>query len=294
MTDLTIRKLDQDELEAGLKDVQEKGFVVFDSILTEKQCEHYKNLCKGVQETYEDHYYQSEKANKFHGSSSKSKVKLVYNLHNKHENFLSLIFDENVAYLNDRLLRDGSYKNSEPYQVHLTAARGLLGPCDAQQLHVDSNLPGASYVMVSQVFWALDPLTAENGATRVVPGSQKRRAFAGDGASYDDEVLLTCSKGSLIVVDGGVWHGSSKKQIDQERWLIVNSYSRWFMKPTFDLTRNTPQHIFDRLTDEQKTLMGFKYRTPLDEFTRTTRISERFEYDPYVLPDVNSFGNELK
>ena len=288
MKNLNIRELDQIELKTGLKDIQEKGFTVFESVLTDEQSNYFKMLCKNIQETYEDLYYQSSKVNKFHGNSAVSKVKMIYNLHNKHENFLPLIFDKNVDYINNKLLRDGSYKNSEPYQVHLTTARGLFGQCEAQQLHIDSNLPGTGYVMFSQVFWALDPLTCENGATRVVPGSHKRQAFAGDGVDYDDEVLLTCPKGSLVIVDGGVWHGSSKKHSEEERWLIVNSYSRWFMKPSFDLTRNTPQHIYNRLTSEQKTLMGFKFRSPLDEFTRTTRISDEFEYEPYSLPNINA------
>jgi len=147
-------------------------------------------------------------------------------------------------------------------------------------MHIDSNLPGVGYVLGLQATWLLDDFTSENGATRVVPKSHTRKLFAGDNVIYDDEVVIAgVKKGSIIVFDSSLWHGSSEKITDGERWIIVTNYSRWFMKPSFDQTRNTPVQIYNKLSDDQKKLLGFKFRPPVDEFSRITRISDEFEFE---------------
>ena len=62
------------------------------------------------------------------------------------------------------------------------------------------------------VLWALDDISAENGATRLVPGSHRRpfpAAVLDDLlAPVEDEVLATCPAGSAIMVHGDTWHGA--------------------------------------------------------------------------------------
>lgn len=276
------RKIDGKDLDKGIEEIKKIGFTIFESVLHEDVIEHYKSLCRTAHDTYAPFYKSSDKVTKFHGQSA---VKLVYNLHNKHEDFLALLFDDNVIYAGDKLLREGSYKDSEPWHIQQTQARGLKGPCEAQQLHIDSRLPGIGYPLVLQFFWVLDEFSEENGGTRVVPGSHKIKAFAEDGKTYDNENVVACPKGSLVIVDASVWHGSSAKRSEKERWIIIGTYARWFMKPTFDLTKNTPNHIFEKLTDRQKEIMGFKTRSSVDEFMRVTRMSDEYERDEgYILP----------
>lgn len=282
-----IKSLDKKTLDKGIEEVKEKGYTIFEGVLTDEQADYYRDLCNHVYDQHAQYYREGQTHKKFHGES---KVKMLYNLHNKHEDFLPILFNDNLSYMNDVLLREGSYKDSEPYQLHISTARGITGPADAQQLHIDSNLPGTGYVLMMQMFWALNEMTNENGGTCVIPGSHKRRTFAEDGKRYDDEVIVNCPKGSLFAVDAAVWHGSSEKVTQDDRWVMVNGYSRWWMRPTFEQSCNTPPHIHDLLTDEQKELLGFKYRMPLDEFTRTARINPEFEWDEnYALP-----GDQLR
>ena len=55
------------------------------------------------------------------------------------------------------------------------------------------------------VAWAIDDFTDENGATRIVPGSQRqnRAPTAEDGGHT---VALEAPAGSVIVMEGRVWH----------------------------------------------------------------------------------------
>ncbi|MEM7618352.1 MAG: phytanoyl-CoA dioxygenase family protein [Pseudomonadota bacterium] len=278
-----IRKLSKEELDHGIKEVKEQGYTVFENVLTPDQANHYRNLCDQIFDDYSHAYEQGKTDQVFHGDA---KVKMVFNLHNKHPDFIPLLFDENLAYLNNALLKEGSYNNAEPYQLHISTARGISGPAEPQQLHIDSNIPGSNYVLMMQMFWALTDMNDENGATRLVPKSHKKMAFAETGKHYDDEVVVNCPKGSLFAVDAGTWHGSSTKQEgSDDRWVIVNGYSRWWMRPTFDASLNTSKDVYDQLTDEQRDILGLKYKMPVDEFERTARISNEHHYhDEYSLP----------
>ena len=66
---------------------------------------------------------------------------------------------------------------------------------------------------------------------------------------------------------------------------MIYSYSRWFLKPDFNYYRNTPKKIFDKLTVEQKKLLGFYHVPPDDEFTRSsTRSHKAHKPINYKLP----------
>ena len=109
--------------------------------------------------------------------------------------------------------------------------------------------------------------------------------YAENGKKYPDELFLCAPKGSVIIFNGGLWHGSGTNMTDQTRWAIVYSYARWFFKPSFDFNKNMPSEIYRQMNDRQKELLGYKYNPPQDEFMRISARSEAFE-DPidYCLP----------
>ena len=258
------------------------GYAVVKSVLTEEQVTSYKKKVETVWNGYSEFHAVAANAQKFHGGNQS---KMVYNLHNKDISFVELIDHPIVMEVADTLLKEGSYKDCEPYILRLTSARSP-GPYSAkQQLHIDSNIPGLSSCLVLQTAWLLDDFTDKNGPTRVVPGSHRFSSFAEDNKSYDGEILVTAPKGSLVFFHGGIWHGSGENNTDQDRWAILNSYTRWFCKPAFDMCKNTTKEIYDQLNDVQKSLLGFKCLPPLDEFTRvTTKNPDNEGPFPYYLP----------
>ena len=77
-----------------------------------------------------------------------------------------------------------------------------------------------------------------------------------------------------------------KKIKEQDRWGMIFSYSRWFLKPDFDFNKNTPDKIFKKLNKNQKILLGFKSNPMKDEFTRASSLSYKFEKpSKYKLPN---------
>ena len=79
------------------------------------------------------------------------------------------------------------------------------------------------------VLWALDDITAENGATRLVPGSH-RLAFpaavlADPLAPVTGEVLAVCPAGSAIMVHGDTWHGARANHSAGHRRMLHLGYA---------------------------------------------------------------------
>lgn len=131
-------------------------------------------------------------------------------------------------------------------------SRAALPGQGHQALHADFGHPvepGAYQVCNS--IWLLDDFTPENGATRVVPGSHRRRAMPSDempdpAAPHPDEIQLTAPAGTVVIFNSHLWHGGTQnrttaprravhsyfthrdlpQQLDQQAYLRVNTYNR--------------------------------------------------------------------
>lgn len=264
--------------------IKEKGFAIISDILTKEECEHYKSLLEADFEKYSPHYF-IPKTSTSHSLQDKKNEKVVFNLHNKNYEWFRLFEHPTVINILDVILKEGSYKNSEPYHLLNISARTPLKDSGQQQLHLDSNLPGGDFPLIMVVLWMLDDFTKETGATRVVPGSQKLPYYAEDNKVYENEVLAEGKQGPVLIYNAALWHGGGINLTDRTRWGLVLGYGRWFVKPSFDFIKNTPQEIFAKMTDSQKELLGFRSYPPKDEFTRMRRRSETFDSpEPYQLP----------
>ncbi len=256
-----------------LKNIDTLGYAVLENVITSEECEHYKVLLEESYTKFSPLYATNENTTS-HGLDNKSNEKVVYNLHNKDISWYKLFENPKVLEVLDFMLLEGSYANSEPYYLYNNSARCPLKGNMGQQLHSDSRLPGINYCIVANVLWLLDDFTVENGATRIVPGSHKYRSFAENGKTYDEEVLITGKKGSALIFNANVWHGGGGNFNGASRWALALGYARWFIKPSFDYMLNTPKHIFEQLSENQKKIMGFYCVPAKDEFTRVRRRSD--------------------
>lgn len=74
--------------------------------------------------------------------------------------------------------------------------------------------------------WTLSPFTAENGATRVVPGSHLSGQEPDPARDYDNEaVSIEAPAGSFILWDARLWHGMGKNRSDAERAGLYTVYN---------------------------------------------------------------------
>ena len=101
-----------------------------------------------------------------------------------------------------------------------------------QPLHGDFGgpVPAAGYQVCNSI-WLLDDFTAENGATRVVPGSHRngrpaREALADPGAPHPDEVRLIAPAGTVVVFNSHLWHGGTENRSDRPRRALHSYFTR--------------------------------------------------------------------
>jgi ectoine hydroxylase-related dioxygenase (phytanoyl-CoA dioxygenase family) len=117
------------------------------------------------------------------------------------------------------------------HPVVLAAAEHLLGrPFRVRDLHGRNPLPGfgqqglhadwmertdARDVFVLTAIWMIDDFAADNGATRLVPGSHRiaralPKSLAQPAARHPEERIVTGTAGSVLVFNGHTWHSGRK------------------------------------------------------------------------------------
>lgn len=260
-----------------VQQIKENGYCIIPDVISNSECKFYRDLLELHASNYTQFYFNPKSKVSEYALEDKKNEKVVFNLHNKDIAWFKLFEHKSVTEILDVVLKEGSYNNSEPYNLLNISARSPLKNTGEQQLHLDSNLPGGDFPLIMVVLWMLDDFKKENGATRVIPGSHKFSSYAENGKTYDNEVIVEGKAGSVLIYNAALWHGGNKNLTDDTRWGLVLGYGRWFIKPSFDFMKNTPHDIFEKLTDQQKSLLGFDTVPPQDEFTRMRRRSDYFE-----------------
>jgi ectoine hydroxylase-related dioxygenase (phytanoyl-CoA dioxygenase family) len=103
---------------------------------------------------------------------------------------------------------------------------------EPQPLHCDAAaMPDEHGYWVCNTIWLLDDFTSENGATRVVPGSQDWRKLPQDVlrdplAPHPEEELLIAPAGSVVVMNTHAWHGGTTNRTDLPRRALHAFYCR--------------------------------------------------------------------
>jgi ectoine hydroxylase-related dioxygenase (phytanoyl-CoA dioxygenase family) len=131
------------------------------------------------------------------------------------------------------LSRDPVFSDLAEHPIALQAVRALLGwPVTLSNISANITGPGGGEMVLHadqgfapqpwggiqgvNIAWAIDDFTEENGATRIVPGShrQNRTPSAEDG---QHTVALEAPAGSVIVMEGRVWHRTGFNRTENRR-----------------------------------------------------------------------------
>ncbi|GAA1794896.1 hypothetical protein GCM10009682_15790 [Luedemannella flava] len=101
----------------------------------------------------------------------------------------------------------------------------------AQAVHFDAGVyPLPRDVEVeTNVIWALDDFTADNGATMVVPGSH--RWPAGRRPTPDELVPVVMPAGSAVVYSGRLWHAAGHNRSAATRRALICEHVVPWLRP---------------------------------------------------------------
>jgi len=152
-------------------------------------------------------------------------------------------------------------EQASTFQLHLTQVITVHPGSPAQVLHQDQlawdffQFP-EDYEVQCNTLWAMTDYTADNGATRVVPGSHR----AGPNQKYPPEagVPAVMKKGSVLLYTGKIYHAAGENQSDAVRQAINITYAVGWVRQEENQYLATPPELARTLPDDLLKLMGYQ------------------------------------
>jgi ectoine hydroxylase-related dioxygenase (phytanoyl-CoA dioxygenase family) len=190
--------------------------------------------------------------NSFEGFSTQR----VYALFAKTRLFDQAAIDPLLADVLDRVL--GPHQLSAPVGIR-------IGPGEkAQTLHRDDGIypvPEPHPPLVVNTMWPLDEFTAENGATRFIPGSHAW--VPGRTPTPDDRVeQAVMSPGSVLFYLGSLWHGGGANQTSQPRLGVILEYAAGWLRQQENHMLAVPRSTVRQLPQRLQELLGYNIYPP--------------------------------
>ncbi len=139
---------------------------------------------------------------------------------------------------------------------NITGPGGAAGLLHADQIFVPEPWPGAP--QGANATWCVDEFTADNGATRFVPGSHRLNRMPRPG---DEEraVPLEAPAGTLVVFDSRLWHQTGANTTgDRHRAAIFAWYTRPIYRTQENWFLSLDPSVRQFASDDLLVLLGYK------------------------------------
>lgn len=176
----------------------------------------------------------------------------VWNLINKGEVFRRLVMNRTAHELIRHVLGKDFLLSS--FTANIARKGGIAQPLHADQQYVPVATP---YAVVANCAFMLCDFTADNGATKVIPGTHLGQRYPVRGETYAS-LPVTGPAGSLLVFDGRLWHGTGANRTDAPRYGLLAYFSRPFIRQQENFTVSVAPEVLERCSPELKALLGFK------------------------------------
>lgn len=147
------------------------------------------------------------------------------------------------------------------FQLHLTQVIAIGAGEPMQTIHRDQwafdffKFP-KGYEVQCNTIWAMTDFTVENGATRVIRGSNKFE----DGLNFTEEATepAEMTKGSVLVYTGSVYHGGGANRSNQTRVGINITYNLSWLRQEENQYLSCPLEVARTLPTDLLRLMGYQ------------------------------------
>lgn len=190
--------------------------------------------------------------NSFEGN----RTQRAYGLLNKTRLCDRLVEHPRVLAVLDRLLLPN-------YLLSILQAINIQPGESAQLLHVDDGfypVPRPHPPLGAATIWAIDDFTEDNGATVVLPGSQRwGRREPGDA---DVRRPVVMSAGSCVFFVSTLWHGGGANRSTGARLAVTAQYCQPWLRPMEAFTLSVPPATARGLSDDIKRMLGYSIHPP--------------------------------
>jgi hypothetical protein len=116
-----------------------------------------------------------------------------------------------------------------------------------------------SPAVVANVLWLLTDFSAENGGTRLVPGSHLSGEQPARSDAYSaDSVAVTGPSGTAVLFDGRIWHGAGNNREDGARFGLFTTYCAAMCRQLENYPLGTAPEVVKSASPRLLALLGFK------------------------------------
>ncbi len=234
--------------------IQTRGYNVLPGYLTDEECKVLKgSMVKALEEF------------KPPGVSERSYLDqyLMHDLINRDINYGRLLEDPRLQQLIAPHLGE--------HWIMYAATSSSIPPHGknyASRLHVDCPRFYPGYIFNIGIIWALDDYTPENGALKILPGSQHSDETPDIEFFEKHCIQVFCKAGTALVFNAKIYHRTCDNSTDEWSHSMTLNACRSFMKQRMDWVRFIPNETSSQLSAQARRLIGFDTRLPasLEEF----------------------------
>jgi ectoine hydroxylase-related dioxygenase (phytanoyl-CoA dioxygenase family) len=153
--------------------------------------------------------------------------------------------------------------NCDSLQINLTQGIRINPGELAQILHPDSAMFPISnkpFEFMVNAMWAYSDFTAENGATRLVPGSHKWPE--GRVPRPEETVSADMPAGSVLIYRGSLIHGGGANRTDAPRTGVAIGYSLGWLRQSENQYLSYPAEVARHFSEPLRRLIGYNVHRP--------------------------------
>ncbi|WP_155060341.1 phytanoyl-CoA dioxygenase family protein [Streptomyces blattellae] len=231
-------------VDADFAAVERDGYVILEDLLTESECEEIRSAVTPLLDRTGRNTFEGERTQR------------VYSVLNKTRACDRLVDHPRVLALLDRLLMP-NYLLSQLQVINIQPGES------AQLLHPDDGMypvPRPRPPLSAATVWAIDAFTEDNGATVVLPGSQRwgdRRPADGDA-----RVKAVMPPGSCVFFVGTLWHGGGANASDRARLAVTAQYCEPWLRPQEAFTLSTTPDTVRAVSEDLRRMLGYSIHPP--------------------------------
>ncbi len=174
-----------------------------------------------------------------------------------------LVVHPTICALADRIL----LPHCARYQLNFSGVMHLEPGARAQRLHRDGTIyPVLHPCPPTQIatMWAVTDFTAENGGTRIAPGSH---LWEHDRVPREGEVVATeMPAGSILIYTSGVYHGGGENRSNTVRTGMALQYSLGWLRQEENQYLANPPEVAQSYPEALRRLIGYDYGGPYLSF----------------------------
>jgi ectoine hydroxylase-related dioxygenase (phytanoyl-CoA dioxygenase family) len=180
-------------------------------------------------------------------------------------NRLSNLIDKDpmfdICYTHPRVLAAMNHVLSSDFKISSLNSRASLPGEGLQALHADwGEAVDAGNYQVCNSIWLLVDFTANNGATRVVPGTHRSgqhpaTALDDPKAPHPDEIQLIAPAGTVVIFNSHLWHGGTVNHSDAPRYALHSYFCRRDQPQQLDQKAHLSEKTIARLNDAQRYIL---------------------------------------